>query len=194
MCRRAPTFSPVPVCGSRPANSAHDSPTRRANSAVVVGSDSGLFKAARADRHVSWVFVGPAAGPFRRDAARMDAGVRCQSCHDRTVRTGRHALHGEIPVGAADRRTRRADFVAPARSPPRLAGVHANSADGGDRISRAFAILPLRRRSLHSARCLSLRPRQRRTSWSMPSAWKAFRKTSRPPAWRLTSPPIASAC
>ena len=45
-----------------------------------------------------------------------------------------------------------------------------------------------------SARCWSPPPRRHRTSWSMPSASRACRRTSRPPAWPAMSPPIASAC
>ena len=62
--------------------------------------------------------------------------------HHRPVRAGRHALHGQVPVGAAGRRARRAGPVAAARPPARLAGVLATPADRGDRVSRAFAIRP----------------------------------------------------
>ncbi len=66
----------------------------------------------------------------------VDARIRRRSRHHRPVRAGRHALHREIPVGAAHRRARRAAARALARPPPRLAGVHANPADGGDRVPR----------------------------------------------------------
>ena len=81
-----------------------------------------------------------------------------------------------------------------ARPAARLAGVLAAPADRRDRAARALrsGVAPLAGRARR--RCWS-RPRPRpRTSSSTRSASKACPKASRPPAWRPTSPPIASAC
>ena len=73
-------YSPgVPACAAGGRRIAHGSLTRRAGAAVVVRSDGGLFQAARADRHVPRVFVRAAAGAVRRDAAGVDARIRCRS-------------------------------------------------------------------------------------------------------------------
>ena len=165
-----------------------------ADAAVLSRRAGGLFQAARADRDVPRLLVRAAAGAVGRHAAGVDARIRRRSRHHRPVRPGRHALHREIPVGAADRRARRAGAVASARPPPRLAGVHADPADGSDRIPRLMQSGRRAGAGRAWARSWSPPPPQRRTSWSMPSASKACRKTSRPPAWRPTSPPIASAC
>ena len=95
----------------------------------------GLSKAARADRAVPRLLVRAAAGAVGLDAAGVDARIRRRPRHHRAVRAGRHALHREILVGAARRCARCAAAVALARPPPRLAGVHANAADGGDRVA-----------------------------------------------------------
>ena len=166
----------------------------RARAALLPRRAGGLPQAARADRAVPRLLVRPAAGAVGRDAAGVDARIRRRSRHHRAVRAGRHALHREIPLGAADRRARRAAAVALARPPPRLAGVHANAADRGDRVPRLDRSGQRRPGWSRSARCWSRPPRRRRTSWSMPSASRACRKTSRPPAWRPMSRPIASAC
>ena len=68
-------------------------------------------QAARADRAVPRLLVRAAAGAVGRDAAGVDARIRRRSRHHRAVRAGRHALHREIPVGAARRRARRAAAV-----------------------------------------------------------------------------------
>ena len=144
--------------------------------------------------HVPRLLVRAAAGAVGRDALGVDARIRRRSRHHRPVRAGRHALHREIPVGAAHRRARRAAAVALARPPPRLAGVHANPADGGDRVPRLVQSGGGARPGRRSARCWSPPLPRRRTSWSTPSASRACRRTSRPPAWPPMSPPIASAC
>ena len=125
---------------------------------------------------------------------RVDARDRGRSRHHRPVRAGRHALHGEVPVGAAGRCARRARAVAPARAPARLADPVATPADRGDRVSGADqSRRPIRGWS-RSARCWSPPARRPRTSSSMRSGSKACPKASRRPAWRPMSPPIASAC
>ena len=96
----------------------------------------GLPQAARADRAVPRLLGRPAAGAVRRHAAGVDARGRRQPRHHRAVRAGRHAVHGEIHLGAAGRCARRAGAVALARPPPRLAGVLAGAADRSDRVPR----------------------------------------------------------
>ena len=89
-------------------------PQRAAAAPVLARNARGLSQAARADRHVPRLFVGPAARAVRLDAAGLDARSRRRSRHHRPVRAGRHALHAQIPLGAADRRARRAGAVAAA--------------------------------------------------------------------------------
>ena len=121
---------PPPIAKSDDRHAEPKRPARLARGA------HGLSQAARADRAVPRLLGGPAAGAVRLDAAGVDARIRRRSRHHRAVRAGRHALHGEIPLGAAGRCARRAGAVALARPPPRLAGVLADPADGGDRVSR----------------------------------------------------------
>ena len=74
---------------------------RRNPSPLLRGHARRLSQAARADRLVPRLFVGPAAGFVGIDAAGVDDRGRRQSRHHRPVRAGRHALHHQIPVGAA---------------------------------------------------------------------------------------------
>ena len=62
--------------------------------------------------------------------------VRRRSRHHRSVCPGRHALHDQVPVGAAGRCARRAGASRAARAPARLAGVLATAADRRDRAAR----------------------------------------------------------
>ena len=124
---------PDPQAGSRRIT--HER-ARRKRASVFPRRAGGLPQAARADRAVPRLLLRAAIGIVGRDAVGVDARIRRRSRHHRPVRAGRHALHREIPLGAADRRARRAAAVALARAPPRLAGVHANSADRGDRVPR----------------------------------------------------------
>ena len=62
-----------------------------------------LSAAARADRAAARLFLRPAAGAVGIDAAGLDARERGRSRHHRPVCAGRHALHAEIPLGAAGR-------------------------------------------------------------------------------------------
>ena len=96
-----------------------------------------LSAPARADRAVPRVLVRAAARAVRLDPAGLDARGRRRSRHHRPVRAGRHALHDQVPVGAAGRCARRAGALAPARAAARLARVLATAADGGDRVPRA---------------------------------------------------------
>ena len=77
----------------------------------------------------------PAARAVGLDAAGVDARSRRRSRHHRAVRAGRHALHHQVPVGAAGRRARRAGAFALARTAARLARLRAIAADGRDRCS-----------------------------------------------------------
>ena len=96
-----------------------------------------LPAAARADRAVPRLLLRPAAGAVRLDAAGVDARIRRRSRHHRPVRAGRHALHHQVSLGAADRCLERAAAVARARPPPRLAGVLATAADRCDPVAGA---------------------------------------------------------
>ena len=100
----------------------------------------------------------------------------------------------EIPVGAADRRARRAAAVALLGRRRGWLVFDAIAADRGDRLARRLRSGARARAGRASPRCWSPPPRRRRTSWSTPSGSRACRRTSRPPAWRPTSPPTASAC
>ena len=103
---------------------------------IVCGNARGLSQAACARGHVSRLLLRAAAGPVGWYAPGVDARGRNRSRHDRPVRARRHALHGEIPVGAADRRARRAGAVAAIGPATRLAAPVAVSAHRRDRVSR----------------------------------------------------------
>ena len=130
-----------------------------------------LSAAARADRAAARLFLRPAAGAVGIDAAGVDARIRRRSRHHRPVRAGRHALHAEIPVGAAGRCAACAVLHPRVRPPARLAGVFATAADrrdpaaGVDRPG-AFAAVCRARRAAgrddvldpgHRGRCVSRR-------------------------------------
>ena len=102
---------------------------RAAGNARLARGARGLSQAARADRAVPRLLRRAAAGAVRLDAAGLDARGRRRSRHHRPVRAGRHALHDQVPLGAGGRCARRAGAVAPARTPPRLAGALATPAD-----------------------------------------------------------------
>ena len=153
-----------------------------------------LSAAARADRAAARLFLRAAAGAVGLDAAGVDARIRRRSRHHRAVCAGRHALHAEIPVGAAGRCAACAVLHARVRPPARLAGVLATAADrrdpaaGADRPGALAAVRRARRAAGRDD------VRRRRTSWSTRFASRACPRASRPPAWRPMSRPIASAC
>ena len=91
-----------------------------------------LHATAGPDRAVARFFVRAAAGAVGIDAFGVDARVRRRSRHHRAVCAGRHALHAEIPVGAAGRCAACAAVYAGVRPPARLAGVFATAADRRD--------------------------------------------------------------
>ena len=91
-----------------------------------------LSAAARADRADARLFLRAAAGAVGLDAAGVDARIRRRSRHHRAVCAGRHALHAEIPVGAAGRCAACAVLHPRVRPPPRLAGVFAAAVDRRD--------------------------------------------------------------
>src|SRR5437588_6943208 len=91
-----------------------------------------LSSAARADRLVARIFLRAAAGVVGLNAAGLDARVRRRSRHHRLVCARRHALHVEIPVGAAYRRLACAVLHARVRPSPRLAGILAIALDRRD--------------------------------------------------------------
>ena len=104
------------------------SPTRH----LLARQPRGLSTAARADRAAARLFLRAAAGAVGIDAFGVDARIRRRSRHHRAVRAGRHALHAEIPVGAAGRCAACAAVHACVRPPPRLAAVFATAADRRD--------------------------------------------------------------
>ncbi len=143
------------------------------------------------------LFLGFSAGlPLalvRLDAGGLDAPVRRRSRHHRPVHAGRHALHAEVPLGAGGRRARRAAALHAARPAARLAGAVAAPADGGDRIprllqSRGVAVAGRVRRAPGRHGVGDAGHRDRRVPGREPRTL-----ASRPPAWRPTSPPTASA-
>ena len=122
--------------------------TRRHAPRLLARQPCRLSAAARADRAAARLFLRPAAGAVGIDAAGVDARVRRRSRHHRTVRAGRHALHAEIPVGAAGRCAACAVVHAGLRPPPRLAGVLAIAADRRDPaagVDRPGALAVVRR-------------------------------------------------
>ena len=120
-------------------------------SSVVPRHARRLSQAARSDRDVPRLLVRPAARFVGLDARDLDDRGRRQSQNHRPVRAGRHALHDQVPVGAADRRAQRAVLVAPSRPAARLAAAAANPADRGDRLCRRVR-----------SRCFAFRCRARR--------------------------------
>ena len=156
----------LPPCrpAAKQANDCHDRSAGDTQRPSLARRARGLSQAARADRPVPRLLGRPAAGAVRLDAAGLDARGRRRSRHHRAVRAGRHALHHQVPLGAAGRCARRAGAVAAARPPARLAGVLATPADGGDRVPRVHAIRRPRPGWSRSARCWSRPPRRRRTS------------------------------
>ena len=190
------------VVGPNSANTLHDrtrsrpplQPSKHRRPRLLARRPCGLSAAARADRAAARLFLRAAAGAVGIDAAGVDARIRRRSRHHRAVCAGRHALHAEIPVGAAGRCAACAVLHARVRPPARLAGVFATAADRRDPAAGADRSRRARRCSSRSARCWSRRCRRPRTSWSMRFASRACPRASRPPAWRPMSRPIASAC
>ena len=97
----------------------------------------GLSAAARADRDVSWLLLRPAARAFRLDAAGVGCRKRRESPHHWALHHRRHALHHQVSLGAAGRRTRRAGALPHARTAARLARLLADPPDDRDRAARA---------------------------------------------------------
>ena len=149
--------------------------------------------AARADRDDARLLVRPAAGAVGIDAAGVGQRERCQPRHDRAVHPGRHALHAQIPVGAAGGWTEHSAADALARAAARLAGVLPIAADGRDPRAGAdrscpIAVLCGARRAAGRHGIGHAGYRRRRVSGREPR-----RKTNRPRAWPLMWRPIASA-
>ncbi len=66
----------------------------------------------------------------------VDEGCRRRSQDHRPVRAGRHALHHQVPVGAAGRCISNPGARSGARPPARLAGIYAAIADRGAAVPR----------------------------------------------------------
>ena len=136
---------------------------------------------ARADRAAARLFLRPAAGAVGFDAAGVDARIRRRPRHHRPVRAGRHALHAEIPVGAAGRCAACAVLHARLRPPARLAGVLATAADrrdpaaGADRPG-ALAAVRRARRAAGRDDVLDAGHRGRRVSRREPARKRAGRR------------------
>ncbi len=145
---------------------------------VLARQPRGLSAAPGADRDAAGLFLRTAAGAVGFDAAGLDARIRRRPRHHRPVRAGRHALHAEIPLGAAGRCAACAVLYARVRPPARLAGVLAIAADrrdpaaGADRPGALAAVRCARRAAGgrdvvdagHRGRCVSRRkPARERT-------------------------------
>ena len=157
------------------------SPTIRHAPRLLARGVRGVSAAARADRAAAGLFLRPAAGAVGIDAVGVDARIRRRSRHHRAVRAGRHALHAEIPLGAAGRCAACAVLHARVRPPARLAGVLATAADrrdpaaGADR-SGALAAVRGARRAAGGDRLVDPGHRGRRLSRREPARERAGRR------------------
>src|SRR5690348_16608303 len=108
---------------------------RRKAERVLARGPRRLSAAARADRDAARLLLRAAAGAIGLDTPDLDARGRRQSRHHRTVCAGRHALHVEVPVGAAGRCAASAVLHAAIRPTPRLVVVVATAPDRRDPLA-----------------------------------------------------------
>ena len=140
------------------------------------------------------LLLGPAAGAVGFDAPAVDEGCRRRSQDHRPVRPGRHALHHQVPVGAAGRCISDPGARPGARPPARLARYSRSSCSSPRCCSSARRIPSPRRGWWRWPPSSSPPLRPPRTSSSMRSAPSICRPRTRRRAWPISSPPIASAC